>query len=314
MAKKKSQLQIVAEFIPLWLIYHFMRRLKLRTAYRISRKLAVLLFRFDGRHRRRTIAHLLHAGVTSDPREAEATARLVFINFAKTMVEICKIDQLFQLDKIRITGNEETKNLVGPGTGRNVIIVTAHYGNWELAGKLWSTMTGIPIVSVMRRYDNPLIGKYIVQQRECPTHHCVPKDGSIKAMLKALRDGNNIAILADQHATHKEGVETVFFQQPCRTHSSPALLHLKTGVPIMPAITRRIDDEFRFEVILGQLIQHPPTADKEADIRAIAQQYTAELEQLIRREPEQWLWTHRRWLNINRRGTTPPSLSETSAE
>jgi len=301
MAKKKSRVVILLEFVPLLLIYCFLRMLSLRAAYLVSRQMVLLFFRMDGRHRRWTISHLLHAGMASDPKEAASMARRIFINFSMTIVEICKIDQLLQIDKIRVTGNEETIRQVGPGTKRNVIIVTAHYGNWELAGSAWSALTGIPILSVMRKFDNPLVGRYIVHQRESSTHHCVNKDGSIKAMLKALHGGKHIAILADQHANHKEGVENVFFGQPCRTHTSPALLHLKTGVPIMPAITRRIGNDFRFEIVLGNLIRYQPTEDKAADILALTQQITTELEQLIRKDPEQWMWAHRRWLNINRR-------------
>jgi KDO2-lipid IV(A) lauroyltransferase len=95
-------------------------------------------------------------------------------------------------------------------------------------------------------------------------------------------------------------VDTVFFGQPCKTHRTPALLHLKTGIPIVPELTRRVGDDFSFEIVLGPMIEYTPTDDKEHDIQVICQMCTTALEKMIAEQPEQWLWPHRRWININR--------------
>ncbi|MHB9138890.1 MAG: lysophospholipid acyltransferase family protein [Victivallaceae bacterium] len=130
-----------------------------------------------------------------------------------------------------------------------------------------------------------------------------------------MRGNKTIAILADQHASSNEGVETTFFGQPCRTHTSPSLLHLKTGIPIMPEITRRVDDKCNFEFIVADLIKYEPTGDKEKDIRTVTQMYTTALEKMIAQYPEQWMWVHRRWLNIHRRyAMQPPPGSEDSRQ
>jgi lauroyl/myristoyl acyltransferase len=78
------------------------------------------------------------------------------------------------------------------------------------------------------------------------------------------------------------------------------LLHLKTGVPILVLMPRRVSDDFNFEFILSDPIIHKPTEDKKKDIREITQKFTSEIEKTIRLYPEQWLWAHRRWLDINR--------------
>ena len=77
-------------------------------------------------------------------------------------------------------------------------------------------------------------------------------------------------------------------------------LSLKTGVPILVLMPRRVSDDFKFEFILSDPIIHKPTEDKEKDIREITQKFTSEIEKTVRRYPEQWLWAHRRWLDINR--------------
>jgi KDO2-lipid IV(A) lauroyltransferase len=300
--KGKSLFRIWLEFIPFWCLYSFIRMLPLKTAYSLSRFLFKLMFKIDRKHSDRAIKHILHAGITADKNEAVAIAGRSYDNFSQLLVEIIKFNQLYSKDKITYAGNPESiKEVLGSGDKNiNVIIITAHYGNWELAGTAWAEKSGIPMVSIMRPFGNPLIGKYILQNRESGIHQSVPKNGGIKGMLKALKEGKNIAILADQHAGSKEGVETFFFGQPCRTHSSPALLHLKTGVPIIPQITRRLNDNFDFEFVVGDIIRYTPTGDKLKDIQTVTQMYTTGLEKLIAEKPEQWLWAHRRWLNIHR--------------
>ena len=264
---------------------------------------------FDRKHSRRAVQHLLHTGVAKNEQEAFEIARRTYHNFSMLLVEIFKMDQIIDLDDISVTGNESTIEkacVIGSKDNINVIIVTAHYGNWELAGSAWAHNFGIPMVSIMRRFGNPLIGECILKSRTSDIHQCVYKEGGIKGLLKALRKGKTIAILADQHASTREGgILTTFFGQPCRTHPSPAILHLKTGVPIVPEITRRKPDGKGFEFVVGDLITYTPTGDKEADIKAVTQMYTTALEKLIGEQPDQWLWAHRRWLNINRKGYIP---------
>ncbi|MCP3968556.1 MAG: lysophospholipid acyltransferase family protein [Lentisphaerae bacterium] len=182
-----------------------------------------------------------------------------------------------------------------------MILVSAHYGNWELAGTFYYKRYNYEVISVMRPFRNPLLLKLVQKLRQTNGHRSVDKNGGIRVLLKSLKQGKSIAILADQHASSSEGVESLFFSQPCRTHFSPALLHLKTGIPILVSVTRRVDNNFNFEYVLDRPIEYTPTGDKQADIKAITQLYTTSLERLIRKQPEQWLWSHRRWLNINRK-------------
>ncbi|MFA7231606.1 MAG: lysophospholipid acyltransferase family protein [Victivallaceae bacterium] len=311
--KVKGVFRIWSEFIPFWLFYKFVRLLPLKVGYAISRQVFKGFFSIDRKHRERTIKHLIHAGVAKDEVEGRAMAFKSFMSFSMLLVEIFKMDQEFSVDKMSVSGSESTikEALSRDGGNCNVIIVTAHYGNWEVAGTAWATYTGIPMVSVMRPFGNPLIGEYILRSRTSDIHKMVNKSGGIRGLLKALKEKKTIAILADQHAGSNEGMETVFFGQPCRTHTSPALLHLKTGVPIVPMLTRRLDDNFHFEFVVSDLIKYEPTDDKEKDILTVTQMYTTALEKMISQQPEQWLWAHRRWLNIHRKpAVAAPVVSE----
>lgn len=303
MAKKTTPKWLIyLEYVPFFLLYKFMHMVSLKTAYRLSAFLIGLLFYVDIRHRRRTISHLLHAGVVPGRKEAWRLAKKTFLEFSKLLVEVVKMDQCYDLSKIRVVGPEKTVDAVlsRKHPNRNVIIVTAHYGNWEVAGTAFSEYSGVRMLSIMRPFDNPLVGELILAHRRSKMHELVDKHGSIRPVLKALQQGRNVSILIDQHASRQEGVENRFFGHPCRTHMTPALLHLKTGIPILPEITRRAGDNFEFELVVGDLIEYRPTGDKEKDVRAITQLCTTALERLIAEQPEQWMWAARRWLDIDR--------------
>jgi len=182
-----------------------------------------------------------------------------------------------------------------------VIIACGHFGNWEVAGQAYTMRTGIPLMSVMRPFDNHLVGDYILLRRAGDGHSVCDKHGGVRSLLRALKNGSSISILPDQHAGTKDGgVVASFFGHPARTHSTPAQLHLHTGVPILVLLCRRVNDDFKFEFIISDPIVHKPTGDTKADVLAITQKMNDELEKIIRQYPEQWLWAHRRWLDLDR--------------
>ncbi len=304
--RKQSKFILYLEYIPFFLLYKFVRLLPLHAAYSSSSALFRLFFVIDRKHRNRTIQHLMHAKVAPDRKSAVTMAKECFRQFSMLLVEIFKGDQLMRPDSVRIVGNRELAAKCGAygedkRIYKNIIIVTAHYGNWEIAGGFWAGFSHTPMLSVMRSFTNPYVGELILRNRRAPGHELVDKAGGFRAAYKALRQGKSLALLVDQHANHTEGVDTVFFGQPCRTHASAALLHLKTGVPLIPEVTRRRDNNFNFEFVVGDPIEYQPTGDQEKDVKAVTQLITSRLEKLIAEAPEQWLWAHRRWLNINRK-------------
>ena len=301
--KKKSKILIWIEYYLFMLLYFTVRVIPLKAAYAINKFLFRILYVFDVKHRQRSIQHIMHAGLVENKREAAKLAKKSFSCFSQLMVEIIKSDQYYTPEKVKVTGCQETIDKVfnPAGNNQNVILVTAHYGNWEVAGTAIAQKTQITMASIMRPFANPKIGELILKNRASDVHEMIDKAGGIKAILKALKENKIATFLVDQHASKKDGgVETIFFGEPCRTHSAPALIHLKTGVPIMPQLTRRVDDNFNFECMVGELIEYTPTGNKEEDVKKLAQMYTTALEKMIAEVPEQWMWTHRRWLNINR--------------
>ena len=302
--KQKSKFTIWAEYIPFLIFYKFMRLIPLKAAYALSSFFIGCGYYLDARHRNRTINHMLHAGIVKDRKEAVKLAKKCWHEFSMLLAEIFKMDQCYEKAKITVSGPPESVREFYKETAKfkTHILGVAHYGNWEAAGHAYCELSGRTMASMMRPFDNPKIGELILSHRASPLHQLIPKNLGIRQGLKALNEGRVFTVLVDQHAAHNEGVETIFFGHPCMTHKTPALMHLKTGHPLIPEVTRRLPGkDFRFEIVLGNMIKYEPTDDKERDVQVITQMCTTELERLIREQPEQWMWAARRWLDADGR-------------
>ncbi len=309
--KNKSGIAIEIEYWLFLLLANLIRALSFRRAYALARAGAALIYALDSKHRTRALQHIMHSGIVQSEEEARRLAKANFRHMGMVFVEIVKADQILTegnfKDYVEIEPDDEATIEAVSGSQRQVILATAHLGNWELAGSFYCLASGMEMSSIMRPVNNPKIGEYIYRKRTGGRHKTFSRERGIRPLLEALKKGETATIVCDQHAGSKEGVETSFFGHPARTHATPALLHLKTGIPIWPAvILRRPGEEFRFVFRSSKMIRHKPSGDREADVKAVSQAITTEIERLIRTQPEQWLWPHRRWLDINRKRPYTP--------
>ena len=304
--KSKSKFRIWWEYALFSLLYHILRALPLKCGYRFSEALLLAFFHLSRVRSRRSVQHVLHSGIVGDDAAAaRKLARQAFLESGKQLAEIAKSDQLFRQDKFAVEAPESTLDYLladrNPDGFDGLIMVSAHFGNWELSGVALTGLTGRRITSLMRPFSNPKIGEIILRHRAAPMVTLADKHLGVRPLLRALNRREIAVVLIDQHAAKSEGVVCEFFGHPARVHMTPALLHLKTGIPIMPEVTTRLPGEdYRFAMTAGELIRYIPTGDRERDVRIVTQMCISALEKLIRRHPEQWLWAPRHWLDINR--------------
>ena len=294
------------EYLGLMIAVGICKVFPLGFSYWLSSFLSGLIFLIDRKHRNRVIDHLLFAGMCKERKEAKKIARENFRQFSYLIVEMLVTKKLLAQKKLSeymtFKGSSEAIELFFESEKpSNAIVLSAHYGNWEISAFTYILNSGFPLLSVMRQFDNPLVGNYIKGQRLLFNHTLSEKDGAMKQLLKVLRKGNSICMVVDQHAGRDEGVETIFFGKAARTHFSPAMLHLKTGVPILVGLTKRVGN-FKFETHVADPIIVKPTGDKKGDLLKVTQLYTAALENLIIKcGVEQWMWAHRRWLDMRKK-------------
>lgn len=302
--KKKSKLVIELEYALFISVVYLTRCLSLHAAYKMTNFFSWLTLNFNPRHGPRSIRLILHAGICNNKKDARKLALASFEHFGKVFVETVKFDQIVNEDNFSqyITCSDDplTQQMMNPETEHQIILTTAHFGNWELAGSLHSKITGRPMTSIMRPFDNDKIGQYVYRCRHRYQHVSYSKKEGLRPLLAAHKAGRNITIVADQHAFPEEGVVVQFFGHPASTHKTPASIFLKTGTPIAMPYLIREDDDFHFKFYCAAIPEYHPTGNKEADIKAVTQLYTTMIEEQIRRFPEQWLWSHRRWLDCER--------------
>lgn len=315
--KKKSALVINAEYALFVFVTAIVRMLPLHAAYGMLNFIAWSVRHFSKRHGPRTPRLILHSGFVKTKAEADKLALESLKHFAKVYVEVVKFDQIVNKDNfsehIRIADDPLTREFMDPATAPQIILTTGHFGNWELAGGLHSYITKQRMTSIMRPMDNPKIGRYVYARRCRFLHRSVSKELGVRPLIQANRAGENVTIVSDQHAAQPEGVLVTFFGHPAMAQKTPAWLYLRTHTTIAMPYLIRDDDDFHFTFHCARMPDYQPTGDTEKDIRAVAQLYTNMIEQQIRRHPEQWLWSHRRWLDCER-GPYPPPQNPASQE
>ncbi|HPN85040.1 MAG TPA: lysophospholipid acyltransferase family protein [Victivallales bacterium] len=304
MSKKKNTIAIYLEYFCFVFAEKALLALPAKIAYFFGQLAADTVFFLDLKHRHRAMAHLLHSGIVKNRAEARSMARKCFRHFGAVMIDIIRIPKEIHesgdlIKNISLSGSSKGIELfMTNGSARQAIVVTAHFGNWEIAGIGYCCLSGRDLLTVMRDFDNPLIGKVFMARRTGYGHKLVTKKGSLKSLIGAVRGGKSVCFIADQHAGGNDGIKLDFFGHPAKVHKSPALLHLKTGVPIFVAVCARTGP-MKYEIRLRDPIM--PEEGKDKSVEDVVRAYTSHLESLILENPEQWIWPHRRWLDINRK-------------
>jgi KDO2-lipid IV(A) lauroyltransferase len=178
-------------------------------------------------------------------------------------------------------------------SGRPLVVISAHYGNFELGGYLMG-LFGFPTYTVARAIDNPYLDRWVNEWRGRTGQFILPKRGSAEHIKQVLDSGGILTLLGDQSAG-KKGCWVSFFGKLASTHKAVSLFSLGNNAPTMVSYARRLDEPLKYEVG-PEAIVDPSDADFELrSVPLLAQWYTDRLEQLIRRQPDQYWWLHRRW-------------------
>jgi KDO2-lipid IV(A) lauroyltransferase len=176
--------------------------------------------------------------------------------------------------------------------GKGVVFATAHVGVFDVAGYT-AALAGLPITSVFRPSPVPGIDAAIQRLRQGSGQIVAAKKNVIWTLRKALQDRGTVGILCDSSSRKGEAFPP-FLGTPAATVASPALLHLATGAPIVVVTAQRLG-RFRFAIRIWDVIRHPATADRDADVRAILERINLGLSRAVAAAPEQWFWQGRRF-------------------
>lgn len=195
--------------------------------------------------------------------------------------------------RITIEGLEHLDRALAKGKG--VIAVSGHIGNYGLLGTQL-TERGYDFTIVIREPKNPIIASIYEKGRGMMglrTVSTTPERQFFKNAMKALSRNGILCLISDENK-RTGGVFVDFFGRPASTPPGPAALGLRTGAAIVPIFITRNPDNSQ-HITIEEEIAWQKTGDAEGDVRAITQRFTGVIEQYIRRDLAQWMWTNFRW-------------------
>jgi KDO2-lipid IV(A) lauroyltransferase len=232
-----------------------------------------------------------------DPKETSRLARGVFETLGMSVIEGLHATGWGWEDfrrQIRFKTIEKVEAALE--RGRGLIFVSGHMGNWELLLRGYHAHTGRPIAGFMTQQRNERLNQWLKETRQIPGVEILIAEETRSAVIRHLRKGEAIAVLADQDSSRYRGVFVNFFGRPTYTPVGPARLAQRTGAVILPVvIVREEGDPTRHVIEVGPAIEARSEADGEEELIRITQAYTRFLEEAIRKNPTQWAWIHDRW-------------------
>jgi Kdo2-lipid IVA lauroyltransferase/acyltransferase len=175
--------------------------------------------------------------------------------------------------------------------GRGVLLLTPHLGAWELAGLYVSSIA--PITAMYKPPRHREMEAFFNRARERLGARLVPADASgVRALHRALREGEVAGVLPDQDPGHGSGLFVPFFGVLANTTTLVAKLAHKTGSPVLLTWAERLEGGAGFRMhFVEPSLPELSGDDTEAAVRAM----NRELERLIRGSPRQYLWSYKRF-------------------
>lgn len=230
-------------------------------------------------------------GIKDD--DAERIVVDMWDNLGRTVAEFPHIGS-FRFDgdnpRVRINGLQHLIDF--RDDGQPGFYLSAHLGNWELA-PMTAHVHGVPSAFVYREANNRLVEGLYMSGRRQYRDMMIPKGAEgAKQMIKALREGRHVGIMADQKMN--DGIAVAFFGIDAMTAPALAQLALRFNCPVIPARVIR-DGGCRFTVEISAPIYAEDSGDKTQDVAAFMARTNAIIEDWVKENPGQWLWLHNRW-------------------
>lgn len=269
--------------------------LPLRLTHWLARKIGDSLFFCMHRRRRIALSNLdLAFRNTKTPQEKNEIARESFRNLMTSLLEFSRTTKTTKDagKHFEIRGTGYLDQALGKGQG--VVLAISHLGSWEYLAFLFFLRREYVATAVAKTLKNTYVSHWIQRLRRKTALRAVDKMGSARTVLDELRQNHLVLVLIDQWAS-SEGLWVDFLGEPTSTTSLPARLAKTTGCAIVPGYCFRRGPG-QYEIEIHEEISLPiESKDWECDV---TQALNRQLEAQIRRCPEQWIWTHRRWKGL----------------
>ena len=300
--KKRTEFRNIIEYAALSGVVSFATLLPFGAIKRLSDIVGDMFYALVRGRREVALENLRHAFKNEkNIEEIRMIARGCCRSFILTPLEIIKFRHIYKKpDALKIV-RETADNLdhllqkakAIHDEAKGCIFVTPHLGNWELLPHACAKY-GIPLSVVARPLDNPYLERLIYENRVSTGQAIIPtKKNALFLLHRTLNKGISLGILPDQ-STNK-GLSVDFFGRKASTTPVPAMLAVSHNRPVVVVACCRKEDGFTFHGFVSDPIWPGAYTSQKHEIIRITNAINAEMESIIRKYPEQYLWVHKRW-------------------
>ena len=252
------------------------------------------LFLVDKKHQGIVLDNLNSAfGHEKSQYEIRKLGKQVFVDAFQIVLDIgwsLSMDEQQLMKYFKIEGLSNIKKAYEQGRG--VLVLTGHFGNWELLSVV-GAMLAYPLTVLYRPLDFKPFDSFFINLRTRFGAKVIPLKRSLLAIIRSLGRGELVVLLMDQNVDWYEGVFVDFMGHRACTNSGLAMLALKTQVPVIPGFMVREREGFTAKFLPEIPLQQ--TGDKTRDLEDNTRQYNKVIESFLRQYPDQWFWLHQRW-------------------
>ncbi|MFN3638473.1 MAG: lysophospholipid acyltransferase family protein [Chloroherpetonaceae bacterium] len=275
------------------LIGAIVRRLSIERVYRLGEVVGNWLYERVKLRRKLVETNLRLCFPEKSEAERSKIARQVYIEQAQSLFEIMRAPLIRSKADAERMFEVENFHLIEKcyAEGKGAIVVSAHFGNWELKAMCWAFLAK-PCAIVYKPFSNKFLDKKMLEWRTLGGNEFISMSDAPKLGLKRLREGKLLALLSDQ-AAHSDDYFTTFLGRDAAIFLGAAVFALRTKLPVILSMPRRIGvGRHRLELTEIKTDDLTFSAD---NVKVLAERYTRAIESYIRRYPDQWFWLHNRW-------------------
>jgi Kdo2-lipid IVA lauroyltransferase/acyltransferase len=257
-------------------------------------RIGTFLRRVSASRERVTYDNLRHAFPTQTEEWLQNTLRASYNNLGTTFVEVLTFPHLMpsearamvEFRNLHIIEEEFQKK-------QGLVLLSGHFGNWELMAFALPLVVDLPISVIVTEQANSFVNDLLRWYRTRTGNKLIPMDNAARTIISTLKQGEAIAMLADQAAMPETDVFVPFFGREACTYEAPAVLTLRYNASMIVGFAERLPNGTY--VVELQKIKHEDLSAAKDGVRRLTLRHVAALEEIVRKHPAMWSWQHKRW-------------------
>jgi len=277
------------EFIFIYILFLIFKIIGYKNSSNLGEKIGKFFGPFT-RSKKKIINNLKDSKIGVNDLERETIIKKMWGNYGRILAEypfLKKFKNNSLEQYIEIEGKEYLEEI--KKDNRRVVFVSGHFNNFELMAMQLEN-SGLNIAAIYRPLNNVFLNRIMEKIRLndiCKKQIKKGKSGT-RELLQLFKDGYSIALMIDQRVS--EGIKSKLFKRSALTTTIPAQLVKKYGVDVVPIYIER-----KKKVYFKMYVNKPINFKKNVSLEEVTETLNQELEKMILKKPDQWIWSHDRW-------------------